>query len=122
MPTLADRVTGLAADPEFRLLSRYWTGALWLDLGAEAVRISFDDGAVVGANLSNDPPADEPGEVGISAPSELWDRILQPVPERFCNDIAPAQALGLRVLGHEETYWQYYPAIRRLVDLLRETR
>jgi hypothetical protein len=36
------------------------------------------------------------------------------------NDIAPAAAFGLTVSGDTETYWQYYPAIQRLVQLLRE--
>ena len=31
----------------------------------------------------------------------------------------PARAFGLVVEGDEELFCQYYPAIRRLVDLLR---
>ena len=100
-----------------RLAARYWTGSVRFDLGDDTITVAFDDGRLVtDAGDSGDP------SITLTAPAELWTQILLPVPPPFLNDIAPAQALGLHVGGDPETFWQYYPAIRRLVDLLRESR
>src|SRR5205823_5607196 len=73
-------------------------------------------------DASPEPLADQSGLVGLVGPAALWDRILAVVPEPFYNDVVPAQALGLVRSGNEVTFWQYYPAIRRLVELLRGDR
>jgi hypothetical protein len=123
--TEGERIRGLCeADPEFGLMARFWTGSLHLDLGHGPVELVLEDGKPVACGSASGPlpAADEAGVVSIAGPAELWDQILAPVPPRFCNDIMPAVALGLRIGGHQETLWQYYPAIRRLVELLREAR
>jgi hypothetical protein len=123
--TEGERIRELcAADPEFGLMARFWTGSLHLDLGDGPVELVLEDGKAVACGPAHAaaPLADEPGVVSIDGPAELWDQILAPVPPRFCNDIMPATAMGLRIGGHTETLWQYYPAIRRLVELLRAAR
>ena len=118
---LTERIPALCkADPEFSLMARYWTGSLRIGLGDDTVVLELTDGVVTGNRhgVEADAPP-EPGAVGVSAPWELWERILAEVPPPFCNDVVPAQAFGLRVTGHEVTFWQYYPAVRRLVELLR---
>ena len=133
-----DGLAGLcAADGEFMLLARHWTGVLRLGFGPGGAGQAADGAGgahgtldlrleggrpVEAADAPDGPLADEPGLVGLAAPAELWDRILAPVPAPFCNDVVPAQALGLVRSGHELTFWQYYPAIRRLVELLRTER
>ena len=106
-----------AADGEFRLAARYWTGTLTIDLDSTVLGFRVDDGIISAA---------EPGmrardtHIGLSAPPDVWDKVLAPAPPPFFNDMMPARAFGLRVSGDEETLWQYYPAVRRLIDLLRE--
>jgi hypothetical protein len=115
--TLASRLAArCAADGEFSLAARYWTGSLGIDLGGQTVAFALTDGKIEAV----DGAAVREYHVGLAAPREVWDKVLAPVPPPFFNDIMPARAFGLRVSGDEETLWQYYPAVRRLIDLLRE--
>jgi len=108
---LADRC---AADPEFRLAARYWDGgfAFVVDDDVTAVRVA-------GGQPSADPVTDGPGVVTFTGDAGVWDAITSSPPPRFFNDIAFAAALGLQLGGDELTYWQYYPAVARAVELLR---
>ena len=103
------------ADGEFRLAARFWTGSVRLNLPGGPVLVALEDGAVSNA-------ADSAAEatLTISAPDDVWAKLLSRVPPPMFNDLAPAAAFGLTVDGDLETYWQYYPAVRRLVDLVRE--
>ncbi|MBI2765782.1 MAG: hypothetical protein HYX53_07710 [Chloroflexi bacterium] len=101
-------------DGEFRLAARYWTGGVRLHLPGAPVEVALADGVPTAAS---DGPA---GLLAFTAPAETWEKLLAPIPPPAFNDIAPAAAAGLAVSGDMETYWQYYPAIRRLVDLVRE--
>src|SRR3954469_19848960 len=95
------------------MAARYWTGSVRFDLGDEVITLVFDDGRLVSGE-GGDP------QITLTAPVDLWREILKPVPPPFCNDIVPAQGLGLQIGGDPEVFWQYYPAVRRMVDLLRE--
>ncbi|MDQ1397440.1 MAG: hypothetical protein QOG64_2699 [Acidimicrobiaceae bacterium] len=116
---LADRCT---ADGEFRLFARYWNGTLRFELGDDLVLLVLDDGVVSAGDSAGDPDEAGQGAITISGPTEVWDKVLAPVPPPFLNDIIPAQAFGLRQLGEPEIFWQYYPAVRRAMDLLRLDR
>ena len=115
---LADRLVRCAAvDGEFRLSARYWSGSLAIDIGDDTLSFALDQG---GISVAAGAAAMGPGHIGLAAPREIWDKILAPVPPPFFNDIMPARALGLVLTGEDETVWQYYAAVRRLIDLLRE--
>ena len=105
-----------AADGEFRLASRYWTGGLRLVIGDDLVAVILTEGVV----SAGDPGLGD-GVVTLTGGPRLWDELLAAVPRPFFNDIAPAQALGLVRSGPELVYWQYAPAIQRAVELLRDT-
>lgn len=114
---LADRLAArAAADGEFRLAARYWNGSLSIDLDGPSLSFRLVDGAISVASAGHAGAHD----IGLAAPREVWDKILAPLPPPFFNDIMPARAFDLRVSGDEETLWQYYPAVRRLIDLLRK--
>ncbi len=116
--TLAERlIHRAAADGEFRLCSRYWSGSIAIDIGEDTLAFLLDDGRI---GVANRAAASGPGHISLAAPMEVWEKILAPVPPPFFNDIMPARAFGLVLTGEDETVWQYYPAVRRLVDLLRE--
>ncbi len=102
-------------DGEFRLAARYWDGSLTLDLDGTRLEFSIVDGRTAGG-----PDAEPEPSITVSGPEDVWSQILAEVPPPCYNDILPARMFGLRVGGNRETFWQYYPAIRRLVDLLRE--
>jgi pimeloyl-ACP methyl ester carboxylesterase len=120
MGELLDRLAAdCNADAEFGLAARYWTGSLRIDLGTECADLVLGAGRVTGTRPASGALPDEPGLVGVHAAAELWDLILAPVPGAYLNDILPAMAAGLVQSGNTETFWQYYPAVRRAVDLLR---
>lgn len=103
-------------DGEFRLAARYWEGSLRLDPLGELLEFAVSAEALTPAAAG----AEGARHIGIRAPREVWQALLAPVPPPFFNDIMPARAFGLTLEGEAETFWQYYPAVRRLVDLLRE--
>jgi hypothetical protein len=105
-----------AADGEFRLAARYWTGAVEFDFGDSNLCLAIVDGRPAAAAS----PAPGGQTFRLVAPAEVWAKVLAAVPPPFFNDIMPAAARGMRIEAEPETVWQYYPAVRRLVDLLRE--
>jgi pimeloyl-ACP methyl ester carboxylesterase len=113
-PTSVGLAARCAADGEFRLASRYWTGGLRLVIDEAVAAITLTDGVVSAGD-----PGERDGVITLTGSSTVWTELLAAVPRPFFNDIAPAQAMGLRRSGLELTYWQYSPAIQRAVELLR---
>jgi hypothetical protein len=115
MQSLSQRLAARCAeDGEFRLASRFWDGGVSVDFGDGRVDLALGGGGI-SAGVAADPRS-----IRLAGPAETWKKVLSPLPPPFFNDIMPARAFGLTVEGDEETFWQYYPAVRRLVDLLRE--
>lgn len=114
-PSLASRLAArCAADGEFRLAARYWTGGLVIDLASQPLSLRLEDGIVSAG------PSPESGVIRLSGRADVWEKVLARVPPPFFNDILPARAFGLEIASDPELLWQYYPAVRRAVDLLRE--
>lgn len=102
-------------DGEFGLAARYWTGGLVLHLGDRPpIGITMADGEVAA-----DPPADGPGVITLRGGDELWGRMLRAVPPRFFNDVSAAVGMGLERGGDIMAWWQYVPAVQRVIELLR---
>ncbi len=105
------------ADAEFRLAARRWHGAVRLDIDDDVVGLSVRDGVAGAWSVSDlDVPA-----VRISGPAAAWQALLAPRPARFLNDLMPAIAAGaFNRTGDEMMWWQYYPALARMVEVMRE--
>jgi pimeloyl-ACP methyl ester carboxylesterase len=103
-------------DGELRLAARRWNGALRLSIGDEVIGLSFDDGVARPWSTADvGVPA-----VELAGPASTWELLLAPRPPRFLNDVMPAEAAGALVrTGDELSYWQYFPAIARVIELLR---
>ena len=106
-------------DPEFRLHSRQWTAFVRLGMGSSVFRMRLVDGCI---------DAVEPwrgffaSNLSIEAPQAEWEALLAPIPRPFYQDLYPASIHhGFNVTGDIESYCAYYPALRRLVELMRET-
>lgn len=113
--TLAAR---LEADGEFGVAARLWNATLRLDVGGDSHAIRLVDGHVAGVEPCE---AGRTCDVFISAPAEVWDRMLQPVPQPFYQDFFMAQLHHGLVMNPEVLdYAAYYPALRRLLEVLRE--
>ena len=112
-PTLAALC---AADGEFRIAARHWTGGLRLEIGRDVLGLSATDGAISAAV----PTRGAPGVITLSGEPAAWDDLLAATPPRYANDVS--LLIGARRLvldGDRLTYAQYYPAVARAIELLR---
>ncbi len=107
-------------DGEFRLASRFWDARLRLDLGGESRRLCFRNGELCEVEPCE---GDVSFDLQISAPVEDWERLLAPVPRPFYQDLLGALLHhGFQLSADPLDYAAYYPALRRLVEILREGR
>ncbi len=115
--TLARR---LDEDGEFRVASRLWTATVRLDLGDDSRVLRIEDGRVLTVEATT---AEAPCDIFVSGPVELWTRMLEPVPAPFVHDLFPASFHhGLAMNPDILDYAAYYPALRRMLEVLREAR
>jgi len=109
------------ADPEFRIAARFWNAAVRLDMGGDALLLRIEKGqiaqVVTGAQVF---AFLTPVNIIVAAPSAEWQKFLEPIPKPFYVDLWGATAHhGFQVGGDMESLYAYYPAIRRLFDILR---
>jgi hypothetical protein len=105
------------ADPEFRIAARFWNADVRFAVD-ERGRVLRVRGGRIEAILG-DAEAQEAG-VTIRASAETWREILSPIPRPFYQDLyGAALQHDLRIEGDVESFFPYYPAVRRLVELLR---
>jgi pimeloyl-ACP methyl ester carboxylesterase len=115
LPCSNDFAAACLADGEFMLAARYWNGGLVLQIGDEHIALNVAEGAPAAGD-----PDGKTGTITLSAPANVWEQILAPVPPRFMNDILPPIAAGLMTRsGDDVVFAQYYPAIMRAVEILR---
>jgi hypothetical protein len=107
-------------DGEFRVLARSWNATIRLAMGDVHLRLLIRDGRLA---------AVEPWDGGdacdltIMGPADGWAEMLAPTPKPFYHDLfAAAVHHGFFFLGDVRHRCAYYPAVRRLVELMREVR
>ncbi len=105
-------------DGEFLLHARFWNANVRLENGTDAYRMRIADGQIA---------AIEPwfgvvaSDLSIAAPEADWQAMLAPVPKPFYQDLYAASIHhGFTTSGSTRHYCAYYPAIRRLIELMRE--
>jgi pimeloyl-ACP methyl ester carboxylesterase len=105
-----------AADGEFRLAARYWTGGLRFESSSGAIGLAL----VAGELRSSAPEVIAPGVITLEASDDVWAELLATQPKRFYNDIAPLIGMG-RITRHSDpvVFAQYYPAVMRAIELMR---
>jgi len=115
LETLPDRAN---RDGEFRIAARFWDCRLRLEVGDRARTV-----AIAGGRVRSVEPAgpDAPWDLRIAASPEAWERLLDPVPAPFYQDLYGASVHhGFELGGNLEHHlFPYYPAVRRLIELLR---
>ncbi len=121
MPLVPDDLAERAnADGELRVAARFWDATLRLDLGDESRRLRFAQGRLLDVERC---AADAACDVSISGARDVWEQMLERVPRPFFHDPFAAQLHhGLRLEPDPSAFAAYYPALRRLVELLREAR
>jgi hypothetical protein len=110
--------SALNNDPEFGLASRHWNIDLCLKVDESEAIVLIRDGKVVGLNLTPGPL--DAWDLVIAAPARVWTELLSPVPRPFYQDFFPAMLYhGLTMRGDLASLFAYYPAVRRMGDVMR---
>ncbi|MBL7176726.1 MAG: hypothetical protein ISS66_12955 [Desulfobacteraceae bacterium] len=105
-------------DPEFLIAARFWDILLTIDMGENNIILKIQDGKI--ADVNRRPARDDPWAFKISAPAQDWEKFLKPVPEPFYHDIFAASIHhGFVCEGDLESMYAYYPAIRRMFEIMR---
>jgi len=104
-------------DAEFVLAARMWDGDVVFASGDDAIRMTVCDGRVIEVVPS---ASGASAQIRIIATDDAWDKLLQPVPPPFYQDLFGAAARhGVQLLGDPTHVFPYYAALRRLIELLR---
>ena len=108
------------ADGEFALHARFWNATIRLDVGRSRYRLDVRDGIVADCTPWLGSIA---CDLTIGADETEWGRLLEAIPKPFYQDLYAATVHhGFTVSGDQLNYCAYYPALRRLVELMREAR
>ena len=109
-------VDACANDGEFQLAARYWTGGFCFERSAVRLSVALENGKP----FAGDVRKGGPGIVVLSAPDDVWDKLLSAKPPRFFNDIANLIGAQQMTLDADRVrYAQYYPAVMRAIELMR---
>ena len=104
-------------DAEFRRHARFWNATIRLVIGRKAHKLRIEGGTVAVVEPWFGAIA---ADLSISASEEEWAALLAKTPAPFYQDLYPAVIHhGFEVAGSVNDYCAYYPAIRRLIELLR---
>lgn len=103
-------------DPEFRIAARFWSADVRLSSGERAWLLRVRDGRIAQVATAGENAA---ADAAVVAPAETWREILAPVPRPFFQDLYGASVHHGLQFENADALWPYYPALRRLVELLR---
>jgi len=108
-------------DPEFRIAARFWNTALRFEMGDDAHLLRIEKGQIVEILSGQQVFAFlTPVNIVVSAPTTDWQKFLERIPKPFYVDLWGAAAHhGFKVSGDMESLYAYYPALRRLFDIMR---
>ena len=109
---------GLAADPEWALVARYWNADIRFFVGTDNYSLRVEEGRV--ARFERRPDASFAYTILIGGPTEAWREILKQVPPPYYQDFLPAQVFhGFTCGGDLESLYAYYAAISRILAIMR---
>jgi len=115
--TLARLPDAANNDGEFKLAARLWDGDVVLVSGDDGVRLGIEAGRIIDVARAQ---KDAPAQIRVIGPADGWAKMLQPAPPPFYQDVFAASARhGFQIDGAIEDVGPYYPALRRLIELLR---
>ncbi len=119
LPDSESLASRCAADGEFCMAARFWSGELKLAIADRTIRLAVDNGEVnAAAAETHNSGADE--LIVIAGPMETWEKFLAPVPERLYTELLElAYSDKLTIEANPIRLAQYYPAIARVIELLR---
>lgn len=108
----------LNSDAEFSLNARKWEGRFALADDDITYLFQVHEGKV--ERIEAEPDMYQPFDFSISGPSSGWEKLLEPEPEPFYQDIYSAWVHhGFVVQGDLEQFFAFHMALRRLQQMLR---
>ncbi|HEY5647850.1 MAG TPA: alpha/beta hydrolase [Pseudomonadales bacterium] len=115
LPTAQAWAEACRADGEFALAARHWNGGIRLVIGATELALKVVEGEVAPGNA-------DAGVIEYSGDEAVWQRVLAATPPRFHNDLMAnvSSGMGLSRSGDPVNGAQYYAAVARAIELLRD--
>jgi hypothetical protein len=109
------------ADPEFRIVARHWDARLIIRVGEQPYLLQLRDGEIT--KFSDRVTLFDQSDIQIAGPAEGWEKVLSEEPPPLYQDLWPAILHGsFTMSGDLESLFAYYPAVRRMWDVIREER
>lgn len=113
-------VATINGDPEFQISARLWNTRIRFDVGDHPYAVHVDEGKVV--EFTDEPDDFRPYAIRIGGPEEGWEKLLSPVPPPFYQDFWGVFFRHEFEMGGDlESLYAYYGAVRRLLDVMRQT-
>jgi hypothetical protein len=108
-------------DPEFMIAARYWNALLKVRMGEQGCILKIQDGQI--AAVEETPTLFDAYDIEVAAPEEDWRKFLEPIPPPFYQDVFSAAIRHSFTVGADlESLFAYYPAARRMFELMRGAR
>lgn len=110
---------GINNDPEFKIIGRYMSMNMVMEIGADKLFFNVREGEL--KEIRSVLPMIDSIDVYIKGRTEFWEKLLLRVPPpRFQNLKAGMRAKNCEISGNAELYSAYFPAINRIIDVMRE--
>ena len=112
-------------DPEFTMAARFWNVTLRLDVGETPYLLEIRDGRIAGfVALGAEQAARLGYDTRITAPAGEWAEFLRPAPRPFFQDLfAALEREHFHLEANDSFHFMaYYPAARRLFEIMRAER
>ncbi len=106
-------------DPELKLIGRHVSMNMAMEIGADKLLFHVREGEI--KEIRPVLPMIDSIDIYLKAEKEDWEKLLAPVPPpRFQNLKAAMRAKNCEISGNVELYSAYFPAINRIIDVMRE--
>lgn len=84
---------GINSDPEFRLAAKFLSRDMLLEVGESKCLVRIRDGVVT--EMSLNPSLTEAPSFSLKAPTEYWEKFMQPMPPHSLTVYGPESFDGL---------------------------
>ena len=106
-------------DEVFRQATKFWTGALRLGIDTHSVSFIFDSGDLISVVETHEEVEEVDNQFGFDASSAVWEKVFIGTKNVIDSEVLGFSE-GLTRTGDRNAYWRYYPAVRRLFELMSQ--
>ena len=104
------------SDEKFREATKYWTGSLWIGIGARFIVFRFDSGNLQSVNETCGSLEEIESQFGLVASADTWRRVLLTGTGNSASE-GEGWVSEVSRVGDRDVYWRYHIALRRLIEL-----